>query len=247
MSLPEAKTWGAVALFGETYDESVRVVQIGGPWSRELCGGTHVSRSSQIGLVSITNESSVGSGSRRLEALVGFEALSSLNKDRLLLQQISESLKVQPASATERLAAVLQELKDAQRQLSLFQSAALSSKIPELLAAGKQLESTYLVASLVTDVPSGDSLRDLAVRVRDQLSEKAAVVALFAAIDEKPVVIIVTNDLAQAKGVKAGDLVKTASQVLGGGGGGKADIAQGGGVSVSEIPQAIAAITKSLS
>jgi alanyl-tRNA synthetase len=247
MSLPEAKTWGAVALFGETYDESVRVVQIGGPWSRELCGGTHVSRSAQIGLVSITNESSVGSGSRRLEALVGFEALSSLNKDRLLLQQISESLKVQPASATERLAVVLQELKDAQRQLSLFQSAALSSRIPELLAAGEQLESTYLVASLVTDVPSGDSLRDLAVRVRDQLSEKAAVVALFAAIDEKPVVIIVTNDLAQAKGAKAGDLVRIASQVLGGGGGGKADIAQGGGVSVSEIPQAIAAITKSLS
>jgi len=247
MSLPEAKTWGAVALFGETYDESVRVVQIGGPWSRELCGGTHVSRSAQIGLVSITNESSVGSGSRRLEALVGFEALSSLNRDRLFLQQISESLKVQPASATERLAAVLQELKDAQRQLSLFQSAALSSRIPELLVAGKQLESTYLVASLVTDVPSGDSLRDLAVRVRDQLGDKAAVVALFAAIDEKPVVIIVTNDLAQAKGAKAGDLVKIASQVLGGGGGGKADIAQGGGVLVSEIPQAIIAITKSLS
>jgi alanyl-tRNA synthetase len=79
MSLPEAREWGAVALFGETYDESVRVVQIGGPWSRELCGGTHVSRSSQIGLVSVIGEASVGSGSRRLEAFVGIEAMGMVH------------------------------------------------------------------------------------------------------------------------------------------------------------------------
>jgi alanyl-tRNA synthetase len=247
MTLPEAKTWGAVALFGETYDESVRVVQIGGPWSRELCGGTHVSRSSQIGLVSITNESSVGSGSRRLEALVGFEALTSLNRDRLLLQQIAEHLKVQPANATERLAILMQEFKDAQRQLSALQSAALSSKIPSLLADGMQLEKAFLTAALVSDVPSTDSLRDLAIRLRDRMVEKPSVVALFAVIEEKPVVIVVSNDEAQALGIRAGELVKIASQVLGGGGGGKADIAQGGGVSVSEIPQAINEIIKSLS
>ena len=247
MSLPEAKTWGAVALFGETYDESVRVIEIGGPWSRELCGGTHVARSAQIGLVSITNESSVGSGSRRLEALVGLEALTALNRDRLMLQEISESLKVSPSNASERLAVVLQEMKDAQRQLSALQSAALSLQIPELLKSGKELEKAFLVTSVINEVTSVDSLRDLAVRLRDQLADKASVVALFAVIDSKPSVIAVANPLAQDSGVKAGELVKIASSILGGGGGGKADIAQGGGVSSDAIPDAIKAITESLS
>jgi alanyl-tRNA synthetase len=247
MSLPEAKTWGAVALFGETYDESVRVIEIGGPWSRELCGGTHVARSAQIGLVSITNESSVGSGSRRLEALVGFEALTALNRDRLMLQQISESLKVSPANASERLAVVLQEMKDAQRQLSALQSAALSLRIPELLKAGKELERAFFVTSTISEVSSVDSLRDLAVRIRDQLADKASVVALFAVIESKPSVIVVANTLAQDSGVKAGELVKIASSILGGGGGGKVDIAQGGGVSIDAIPDAIKAIAESLS
>lgn len=247
MSLPEAKTWGAVALFGETYDESVRVIEIGGPWSRELCGGTHVSRSAQIGLVSVTNESSVGSGSRRLEALVGFEAITALNRDRLMLQQISEALKVSPANATERLGIVLQEMKDAQRQLSALQNSALSLRIPELLKDGEELPKSFLVSNLIKDVPSVDALRDLAVKVRDQLSDRSSVVALFAVVDSKPSVIVVANAQAQDAGIKAGELVKIASQVLGGGGGGKADIAQGGGVSIDEIPNAIKAIAESLS
>ena len=247
MSLPEAKSWGAVALFGETYDESVRVVEIGGPWSRELCGGTHVARSSQIGLVSITNESSVGSGSRRLEALVGFEALTALNRDRLLLMQLSESLKVNPANATERLSIVLQELKDSQRQLAALQTAALNSKIPEILSEGKDLAKTHLIAVAVADVPSVDVLRDLAVKIRDHVNVSSSTIALFAVIDSKPSCIVVANDMAQSAGIRAGDLVKVASGILGGGGGGKADIAQGGGVVISEIPNAIRAIVESLS
>ena len=247
MSLPEAKSWGAVALFGETYDESVRVVEIGGPWSRELCGGTHVARSSQIGLVSITNESSVGSGSRRLEALVGFEALTALNRDRLLLMQLSESLKVNPANATERLSIVLQELKDSQRQLAALQTAALNSKIPEILSEGKDLAKTHLIAVAVADVPSVDVLRDLAVKIRDQVANRSSTIALFAVIDSKPSCIVVANDMAQSAGIRAGDLVKVASGILGGGGGGKADIAQGGGVVIGEIPNAIRAIVESLS
>ena len=247
MSLPEAKNWGAVALFGETYDESVRVVEIGGPWSRELCGGTHVARSSQIGLVSITNESSVGSGSRRLEALVGFEALTALNRDRLLLMQLSESLKVNPANATERLSIVLQELKDSQRQLAALQTAALNSKIPEILSEGKDLAKTHLIAVAVADVPSVDVLRDLAVKIRDHVNVSSSTIALFAVIDSKPSCIVVANHLAQSAGIRAGDLVKVASGILGGGGGGKADIAQGGGVVIGEIPNAIRAIVESLS
>ncbi len=247
MSLPEAKTWGAVALFGETYDESVRVVEIGGPWSRELCGGTHVSRSSQIGLVSITNESSVGSGSRRLEALVGLDAISSFNRDRLALHAIAEALKTSPANATERISQFLQEMKDTQKELATFQSAALSSRVPELLASGKDLTKATLITATIDQVANVETLRDLAIKVRDLSNQKATVIAIFGVVDGKPALVVVANELAQNNGVRAGELVKTASQVLGGGGGGKSDIAQGGGTNVSEIPNALQAIVESLS
>jgi alanyl-tRNA synthetase len=246
MSLPDARAWGAVALFGETYDESVRVVQIGGPWSRELCGGTHVSRSSQIGLVSITNESSVGSGSRRLEALVGMEALHALTQERVLLHRIAEQLKSTPLNANERLEVLLAEVKEMQRELSAVQAQQLSLLIPGLLKNTNTVSNYSLVAAEVANVSSVDALRDLALKVRDQLGDLAAVVALIAVVDGKPSVIVTLNQKAQAAGAKAGDLVRIASQVLGGGGGGKADIAQGGGTEVGKMAQALEAITESL-
>jgi alanyl-tRNA synthetase len=246
MSLPEAREWGAVALFGETYDESVRVVQIGGPWSRELCGGTHVSRSSQIGLVSITNESSVGSGSRRLEALVGLEALHSLTQERVLLHKIAEQLKSTPASASEKLEALLLEVKDMQRQLSAVQSQKLAGLVPELLKSVTSAGKYKVLAREIENVTSSDALRDLTVKLRDELSSEPGVVALAAVVDGKPVVIVAANKEAQDLGAKAGDLVRIASQILGGGGGGKADMAQGGGSDASKIADALQAITESL-
>ena len=246
MSLPDARKWGAVALFGETYDESVRVVQIGGPWSRELCGGTHVSRSSQIGLVSITNESSVGSGSRRLEALVGMEALHALTQERVLLHKIAEQLKSTPLNASDRLEVLLAEVKEMQKELSLVQAQQLSLLIPALMKQMKVVASCSIVSAEVSNVPTVDALRDLAVKVRDQIGDVAGVVALGAVVDGKPAVIVTANTKAQATGVKAGDLVRLASQILGGGGGGKADIAQGGGTDASKMNEALAAITESL-
>src|SRR5699024_10321251 len=103
MTLPEAKAWGALALFGETYDEQVRVVQIGGPWSRELCGGTHVSHSSQVGALSILGESSVGSGTRRIEAFVGMDALRYLAKERALVSELTEMVKTSPDDLPARI------------------------------------------------------------------------------------------------------------------------------------------------
>jgi alanyl-tRNA synthetase len=246
MSLPEAREWGAVALFGETYDESVRVVQIGGPWSRELCGGTHVSRSAQIGLVSITNESSVGSGSRRLEALVGIEALRSLTQERVLLHKIAEQLKSTPISASERLEALLLEVKDMQRQLAVVQSQKLAGLVPELLKSVESVGSYKLIAKEIADAPTVDGLRDLAVKLREELSSDAGVVALASTIEGKPAIIVTANKAAQDQGAKAGDLVRLASQILGGGGGGKADIAQGGGSDASKISSSLLAITESL-
>jgi alanyl-tRNA synthetase len=246
MSLPEAREWGAVALFGETYDESVRVVQIGGPWSRELCGGTHVSRSAQIGLVSITNESSVGSGSRRLEALVGIEALRSLTQERVLLHKIAEQLKSTPTSASERLEALLLEVKDMQRQLAVVQSQKLAGLVPELLKSVETVGSYKLIAREIADAPTVDGLRDLAVKLREELSSDAGVVALASTIEGKPAIIVTVNKAAQDQGAKAGDLVRLASQILGGGGGGKTDIAQGGGSDASKISSSLLAITESL-
>jgi len=246
MSLPEAREWGAVALFGETYDESVRVVQIGGPWSRELCGGTHVSRSAQIGLVSITNESSVGSGSRRLEALVGLEALHSLTQERVLLHKIAEQLKSAPASAGLKLEALLLEVKDMQRQLSAVQSQKLAGLVPELLKSVTSAGKYKVLAREIENVTSSDALRDLTVKLRDEFSSEPGVVALAAVVDGKPVVIVAANKDAQDLGAKAGDLVRLASQILGGGGGGKADMAQGGGSDASKIADALQAITESL-
>ena len=246
MSLPEAREWGAVALFGETYDESVRVVQIGGPWSRELCGGTHVSRSAQIGLVSITNESSVGSGSRRLEALVGMEALRSLTQERVLLHKIADQLKSTPVSASEKLEALLLEVKDMQRQLAFVQSQKLAGLVPELIKSVTISGNYKVLAGKIENVSSSDALRDLTLKLRDELSGSSAVVALAAVIDNKPVVIVAVNQDAQDKGAKAGDLVRLASQILGGGGGGKADMAQGGGSDASKIAEALLAITESL-
>jgi alanyl-tRNA synthetase len=246
MSLPEARSWGAVALFGETYDESVRVIQIGGPWSRELCGGTHVSRSAQIGLVSITNESSVGSGSRRLEALVGMEALQALTQERIMLHKIAEQLKSTPLNASERLEVLLSEVKEMQRELSLVQAAQLALRVPDILTSLQAVSDFNVVATEVNNVPNVEALRDLAIKVRDQIGNSAAVVALSAAIEGKPAVVVVANTQAQELGAKAGDLVGLASKILGGGGGGKADIAQGGGTDTSKIAEALQAIVESL-
>ena len=246
MSLPEAREWGAVALFGETYDESVRVIQVGGPWSRELCGGTHVSRSSQVGLVSIIGEASVGSGSRRLEALVGIEAFRSLATERALVARLGDALKSPKAEIEERLTATIEELKVAQRKLAQLQAAQLATRIPALIAGASSVGSTKFVESNLGELASVDDLRALATQIREQLSAESAVVALLAVVAEKPMVLIATTEAARAAGHKAGNLVRTASQVLGGGGGGKDDLAQGGGNDVAKISDAIAAIRGAL-
>jgi alanyl-tRNA synthetase len=238
MSLPEAREWGAVALFGETYDESVRVIQVGGPWSRELCGGTHVSRSSQVGLVSIIGESSVGSGSRRLEALVGMEAFRALATERALVARLGDVLK--------SLMATIEELKLAQRKLSQMQAAQLATRIPEFTSAAVTIGSTKLVEANLGEVGSADDLRGLATQIREQLTAESAVIALFGVIADKPMVLIATTEAARAAGHKAGNLVRTASQVLGGGGGGKDDLAQGGGADSSKIGEAQAAVRGAL-
>lgn len=246
MSLPEAKTWGAVALFGETYDESVRVIQVGGPWSRELCGGTHVSRSSQIGLVSLVNESSVGSGSRRLEALVGIDAFRALAAERALVARLSDIFKSPKDQLEDRLQSTIEELKTAQRKLASLQAAELATKVPALVESAQVVSGHKLVAVDLGTMGSVDDLRTLATQIRDRFADQSGVAAVFGAVSEKPMLVVAATKSAVSAGVKAGSLVRAASTVLGGGGGGKDDLAQGGGADLSKVQEAIAAVKAAL-
>ncbi|MFM1956659.1 MAG: hypothetical protein RLZ41_58 [Actinomycetota bacterium] len=247
MSLPDAKKWGAVALFGETYDESVRVVEIGGPWSRELCGGTHVDHSSQIGMLSLIGESSVGSGSRRLEALVGIEAFRAFATERALVSRITELLKTPRELIEERLSSTIEDLKSAQRKLAALQAGQLATRIPELVSSAINVGNSKFVTSDLGELSSVDDLRTISTSIREKLSGESAVIAIFGTIEGKPMLVVATTEAARANGHKAGALVRIASAILGGGGGGKDDLAQGGGSEPVKIPQAMSAIKEALS
>ncbi|MCF8524718.1 MAG: alanine--tRNA ligase, partial [Aquiluna sp.] len=238
MPLSAAREWGAIALFGETYDEDVRVVQVGGPWSRELCGGTHVMRSSQIGLVSVTSESSVGSGSRRIEALVGIDALRALTAERELTRRLAASLKAPATEIEARIADALDELKSAQKRIAELESAQAMQLVPKLAAEATKVAGLNVVATAITSEVNADQLRGLTTAVASDLGSDSVVI-LGAIISEKPLVMIASGHSAQQQGVRAGELAKIAAAVLGGGGGGKADFAQGGGSDSSKLAQAI--------
>ncbi len=244
MAVAEAKDFGAVALFGETYDESVRVIQIGGPWSRELCGGTHVSRSSQVGLVSIIGEASVGSGSRRLEAFVGFEAFQALAAERALVSALTESFKVPREQLVEKIYSTVDELKSASRRLAALSMEQLKARIPEFLAAARQISGAKLVVANIGEVDSVDQVRDLAASLRDKLEPESGLAVVAGISGGKVVLIIATSKKARESGISSGKLVKEASAILGGGGGGKDDIAQGGGPEIGKLSTAMQAIEK---
>jgi alanyl-tRNA synthetase len=246
MNLDEAKSLGAMALFGEKYGETVRVVQIGGPWSLELCAGTHVSRSSEIGLINLVSETSVGSANRRIESLVGYEAFRDLAAERAIVNELSSNLKTPRDQLGARVGDLLASLKAAEKRIAQFEAAALSERVPALVASGHTVGKVTLVAQNVGSVASSDELRSLVTSVRERLGNVASVVALAADVSGKPAVIVATNDAARSEGVKAGALAKLAAGVLGGGGGGKDDIAQGGGSDVSAIGAALDAISASV-
>ena len=238
MSLPKAREWGAIALFGETYDEEVRVVQVGGPWSRELCGGTHVMRSSQIGLVSVTGESSVGSGSRRIEALVGIDALRSLTAEREITRRLAANLKAPANEIESKITDALDELKLAQKRIAELESQQALQLVPQLTTSASRVSGLDVVATKIDSGVNADQLRSLTTAVAAQLGS-ASVVILGAEVAGKPIVMIASGSDAQQQGVRAGELAKIASAVLGGGGGGKADFAQGGGSDATKLSQAI--------
>lgn len=246
LPLDEAKALGAQALFGEKYGAEVRMVDIGGPWSRELCGGTHVASSAQVGLVNLVGESSVGSTNRRVEALVGLEGFRDLAVERTIVSQLSSALKAPREDLPTRVQGLMEDLRTAQKRIAEFESANLQQRVPAIARQAETVGAVTVVAETVDGLQSGDDLRSLATGVRGQLGDGAAVVVLGSVIGGKPVVIVATNDAARAAGVQAGPLAKEAAAVLGGGGGGKPDLAQGGGTDASALPAALRAVTARL-
>ncbi len=247
MPLGRARELGALALFGETYDAEVRVVEIGGAWSRELCGGTHVEHSSQVGALTVVGESSVGAGVRRVEAFVGLDALRYLATERALLNAVSETLKVPAAEAPDRVAALVERLKAVEKELEKGRIAAVLAGAGQLAAQVQEVAGLQLVAVPAPDgVPGGD-LRTLALDVRARLDQgRPAVVVLMSAVEGKAHFVAAVNKPGQEAGVSAGDLVKEFAPVLGARGGGKPDLAQGAGGDPAKVGDALAAVTRTL-
>ena len=235
-----------MALFGEKYGDVVRMVDIGGPWSRELCAGTHVSTSAEIGLVSVVGESSVGASNRRIEALVGQDAFRELAAERALVSQLTTSLKTPRDQLAERIADLSASLKAAEKRIAQFESKERAGRVPAIADAASRVGAFRVAAQSLGEVASADDVRELVLAVRDRLGSDAAVVALGASVNGRPVVVVATNDAARAAGAKAGALAKRAASVLGGGGGGRDDVAQGGGTDVAALQSALEAVSQEL-
>ena len=244
MSQAQAKEIGAMALFGEKYGDVVRVVSVG-DWARELCGGTHVERSGQLGVVKLLGESSIGAGVRRVEALVGVDAYKFLAREHILLNSLTDLIKGSRAEELpERISELLNKMKEIEKELAAVRSAQALSQVGDLAKSATTINGHTFIGSVMSDGVSGDDLRKIAIDLRSGNSN--SVVALLSNNDGKPVLVVAVSDQSRAAGVKAGALVKIGSTVLGGGGGGKDDFAQGGGTDSSKSLDAIAAISQSL-
>ncbi|GAB2649386.1 alanine--tRNA ligase [Prescottella soli] len=237
--LDKAKQMGAMALFGENYGDEVRVVEIGGPFSMELCGGTHVQTSAQIGPVTLLGESSVGSGVRRVEAFVGLDSYRYLAKERALLAGVASSLKVPSEEVPGRVEALVERLKAAEKELEATKAAAVLASAGTFVDKAHRIGEVLLVAEQAPDGVAGNDLRGLVSDIRGRFGTQPAVVVLLGSADGKVPFVVAATKAAQDLGIKAGELVSSFGPQIGGRGGGKADMAQGSGSDVSGIPAAL--------
>lgn len=228
-SLEEAKAMGAMALFGENYGNQVRVVEIGGPFSIELCGGTHVGSSAEIGPVSVLGESSVGSGARRIEAYSGMDAFRYYSKETALVEGVSRELKVQSEELPERISQLSERLKAAEKEIEVLRKAQLTARASEIIDSATEVNGIKTITLQLPDGTSGGDLRTVATDIRNRMKDTAAVIVLGAVDKGKFPFIAAATGKAVDEGVKAGDIVKRLGEYVNGRGGGKPDMAQGSG------------------
>ena len=244
MSQAEAKAMGAMALFGEKYGDRVRVVSVG-DWARELCGGTHVARSGQLGIVKLLGESSIGAGVRRVEALVGVDAYSFLVREHILLNSLTELIKgTRAEELPERISGLITRMKELEKEIAQIRTQQALASSSTLLSQVQKIGEYSVITNDMGAGFSGDDLRTLALDIRAKVPH--SVIALASAGDEKVTLVVAVDEAARKTGAKAGVLAKLGSAVLGGGGGGKDDFAQGGGQDRSKISEALRAIVSSL-
>ena len=242
MSQDAAKAMGAIALFGEKYGDQVRVVSVG-DWAKELCGGTHVARSGQLGLVKLLSESSIGAGVRRVEALVGHDAYQYLAREHVLLNSLTEIIKGARADELpQRISELVEKMKSMEKELSAVRSAKALAATSQIANKAKKVRDINLIVEQLESEIAVDDMRSIAINLRGKV--KSGVVVLSTISSGKPLLVAAVSPEAIKLGIKAGDLIKIGSATLGGGGGGKDDFAQGGGVDVSAISKALTEITK---
>ena len=243
MDIEAAKASGAMALFGEKYGSQVRVVSIGGDWSRELCAGTHVPSTGSIGRVALMGESSIGSGIRRVDALVGTGAYGFQAKEHALVGQVTNLLGGRPEELPERISGLMARLKSVEKELAGLRQRELLAGAGAIADAATDIDGTAVVAHAAGEISGADGLRTLALEIRARLGEaRPAVVAVAGVSGDRPVVVVATNPSAREAGLRAGQLVRAAATTLGGGGGGKDDVAQGGGTDPAAVPAALDSI-----
>ncbi|HEY7518715.1 MAG TPA: alanine--tRNA ligase [Methylomirabilota bacterium] len=237
MGLQEALQAGAMALFGEKYGDRVRVIKIG-DFSTELCGGTHLDTTGQIGFFKVAEEGAVAAGVRRIEAVAGAAAVETVARRERVLKEIGEILKISPEDAPQRLRKLLDEQKVLERQLAEMETKLARSKADDLVSGARQVNGVAVVAGRV-DGLDADGLRALADTLRDRLG--SGVVCLGSAVDGKvALVAAVTKDL--TKRFPAGKLVQEVAQAAGGRGGGRPDLAQAGAPDASKLDAALSVV-----
>ena len=240
MTQPEAKTLGAMALFGEKYGDQVRVVSVG-DWAHELCGGTHVKNSGELGLVKLISESSIGAGVRRVEALVGTDAYNFLAREHIILDSLTELIKgAQIEELPERISDLLEKLKSAEKQISEFKTARALEQAKDLVDKRKSFGGFDAIVSEFASGINTDDLRTIALDLRKKIGD--GVVALISKGEDKVSIVTTVGSKGRDSGIKANEIVQAAALVLGGRGGGKEDFAQGSGTNIQKIKETISTI-----
>jgi alanyl-tRNA synthetase len=239
MSQNEARAAGATMLFGEKYGDIVRMISVGDSFSRELCGGTHLHATGQIGLFLISSESSIGAGLRRIEAITGRGAEAFVRERLGLLASVAQRVQAQPHEIMTKLDVLAAEHSAAQREIERLQREAAKAQVGALLQQVQDVKGVKLLAARVS-ASSNDALREMTDWLRDRMG--SGIVVLGAVLNERPAIVCaVTPDLV-AKGFRAGDIVKKTAALVGGSGGGRPDLAQAGGKDASKLDEAIKAV-----
>ncbi len=242
MTQDEARAMGAMALFGEKYGDQVRVVSVG-DWAHELCGGTHAQRSGQLGVVTFLSEGSIGAGVRRVEALVGADAYQFLAREHVLVNRLSEMMKAPADELVDRVEKTVTALKDAERELAKVRSAALTAGLDGIIGDGRDVGDVRVWTFQAPDGTSGGDLRELATKGKGRMRAGTPSVLVGLAVEDGKVsVITAASPEAVARGLSAQDLLSAVSPAIKGRGGGKPDMAQGGGSNAAGIPDALAAV-----